>query len=80
MARNCASYAITILLIIGVVICSAITNLHDTISKQRWTRSYYIAFELDICIARCRRQFPHESISKAFCIAQCYEQYRRLPP
>ncbi|XLT70587.1 hypothetical protein HN873_027026, partial [Arachis hypogaea] len=63
MARNNARYAIALLIIIVVVICSVIMGFHDTIFEQRWTTPYYVGSDLlDPCIARCNRNFPYDAV------------------
>ncbi|QHO12931.1 uncharacterized protein DS421_15g511130 [Arachis hypogaea] len=70
MARNNVKH-VTAMLIIGVVICSAIAEIH-TSQEWPWTPVYYVASTLQDCLLQCRIHYHFDERNFHQCILNCY--------
>ncbi|MED6221235.1 hypothetical protein PIB30_052576 [Stylosanthes scabra] len=82
MARNDVPYALIRVIIIGVIICSVITEFEflDAIIYQRpplvrrrrtWSPTYHDASDLNACINKCKETYKKYEVRKRFCIDKC---------
>ncbi|QHO56880.1 uncharacterized protein DS421_3g77510 [Arachis hypogaea] len=81
MARNSITYAL-IMLIIGIDICYAIVEFHNTIPELPSTLSYYVAINVKLidCIKKCRSRFPTKSKVFQECKKKCIDEFTPKPP
>ncbi|KAL1300723.1 hypothetical protein AAHE18_18G202300 [Arachis hypogaea] len=79
MARNGVTRATT-MLIIGMFICFAIAEFHNTILEEPLSPlNYYIATadeELAKCIAECNRRFLPGTMNSDNCIRKCHAKHK----
>ncbi|KAL1357312.1 hypothetical protein AAHE18_05G246700 [Arachis hypogaea] len=80
MGRNNVPYALLVILMIGVIICSTVADFSDAIRQrprpkqpQPWLPTYHDVSDMNVCFRNCYKHYEKNEKGKMNCYDKCFE-------